>query len=300
MIPAMIQILKKIMKFLLWSAAVSFLSLYLFIKSMKEDVVQLHHKNLASGYVVQNGWKGLGNISPVEHLRNTIQEDQIKVVIENSYKVRSKLLDKGAIIIANHSTPMDMPHICAVVDSIKGRHCAKVLTVDVPYDRQVNGYTMNLVGLRSNNRLTEKGKKTINNFLDSGGYLLIFPAGHTIVREFKPGFLIHATRKNLPILPVRLEFKYPLWFSFAYKLLTRLFGADVGEYVFHKYACKVHNLHKGSVFTVKFGDPIPADYSKYSDVLLGKRKFTQDELEYYSKAIDNIRHDLVHSRFMVQ
>jgi len=235
--------------------------------------------------------RNIADMGPVEHIK-LFRKLNLKVIVENQHKLYSPILCNGAIVIANHHTILEGSAICAVIDLIKARMCSKVLTAKVLFPiKVVDRYILNLV---DGVKLVKNASETISKALTPGRFLLIFPSGSIVATKFKPGFLVYATRRNLPIMPVWVDFHYPFIFQQIFKSLA-IFNQNLAEKV-----CIYLGFffYQKKTLRIRFGDPIPADYDKYQDVLQKKRRFTQAEIDIYRALVDSISKDKVESRYV--
>ena len=146
----------------------------------------------------------------------------LRIKNKKNIKKHKEEIDKGIISVSNHI------HLWDYISVMKAMHRWKYnVIVWAPNIRGENGKMMRDVGgipIPENDvHATMALKDTLQNLLDNGGHLHIYPEGsmweyYTPIRPFKKGAAYFACTFNKPVLPMGFSYRKP---SFIRKYIFR-------------------------------------------------------------------------------
>ena len=153
---------------------------------------------------------------------------------ENLKKYKD-VIDKGVVSVCNH---VHMWDYLGILLGIKRR--AHVLTW-APNIRGENGKMLRSVGAipipENDMQATYKYMETVNNYINSGGWLHIYAEGsmweyYQPIRPFKRGAAYFACENNKPVIPLVYSYRKPGWFrKFFFKQYAK-FTLHIGEPIY--------------------------------------------------------------------
>ncbi len=164
----------------------------------------------------------------------------LKVKGKKNLKQYKHILKNGVISVSNHVHLYDYLAITSVIFPIKPR--VLVWAKNVRGENATNVRMVGGIPIPENNlKATIAYMKTVDEYLNSGGWLQIYPEGsmweyYAPIRPFKKGAAYFAVNNNKPILPMAFSYRKASW------IRRKLF-------------------HQPAVFTLNIGEPIYADCS---------------------------------------
>ena len=153
---------------------------------------------------------------------------------ENLKKYKD-VIDKGVVSVCNH---VHMWDYLGILLAIKKR--AHVLTW-APNIRGENGKMLRSVGAipipENDMQATYKYMETVNNYLNSGGWLHIYAEGsmweyYQPIRPFKRGAAYFACENNKPVIPLAFSYRKPGWFRKVFFKQYAKFTLHIGEPIY--------------------------------------------------------------------
>ena len=153
---------------------------------------------------------------------------------ENLKKYKN-VIDKGVVSVCNH---VHMWDYLGILIGIKKR--AHVLTW-APNIRGENGNMLRSVGAipipENDMQATYKYMETVNNYINSGGWLHIYAEGsmweyYQPIRPFKRGAAYFACENNKPVIPLAFSYRKPGWFRKVFFKQYAKFTLHIGEPIY--------------------------------------------------------------------
>ena len=153
---------------------------------------------------------------------------------ENLKKYKD-VIDKGVVSVCNH---VHMWDYLGILLGIKRR--AHVLTW-APNIRGENGKMLRSVGAipipENDMQATYKYMETVNNYINSGGWLHIYAEGsmweyYQPIRPFKRGAAYFACENNKPVIPLAFSYRKPGWFRKVFFKQYAKFTLHIGEPIY--------------------------------------------------------------------
>ena len=153
---------------------------------------------------------------------------------ENLKKYKD-VIDKGVVSVCNH---VHMWDYLGILIGIKKR--AHVLTW-APNIRGENGKMLRSVGAipipENDMQATYKYMETVNNYINSGGWLHIYAEGsmweyYQPIRPFKRGAAYFACENNKPVIPLAFSYRKPGWFRKVFFKQYAKFTLHIGEPIY--------------------------------------------------------------------
>ena len=153
---------------------------------------------------------------------------------ENLKKYKD-VIDKGVVSVCNH---VHMWDYLGILIGIKKR--AHVLTW-APNIRGENGNMLRSVGAipipENDMQATYKYMETVNNYINSGGWLHIYAEGsmweyYQPIRPFKRGAAYFACENNKPVIPLAFSYRKPGWFRKVFFKQYAKFTLHIGEPIY--------------------------------------------------------------------
>jgi long-chain acyl-CoA synthetase len=133
-------------------------------------------------------------------------------------------IDGPALIVANHTSFMDVPVILRALP----RRWRAALAPAMSPDHFAKSWQLNLTRLCFNGFLltpdvgaVQSALRHAGNLVETGHAILVFPEGRLTpdgaIHPFRPGAAVMAERLGLPVIPIRVDGLYEIWPEHQYK-----------------------------------------------------------------------------------
>ena len=160
----------------------------------------------------------------------------LRIKGKKNLKKNKEIIKKGVISCSNHVHMWDYISIMNAIKPIK----PKLLVWAPNVSGEMGSMVRSVGGIpipEGNLRATAKYFEAINDYLNSGGWLQIYPEGsmweyYAPIRPFKIGAAYFACKNNKPIIPLGFSYRRPGWIRRKIFKQIALFNLTIGEPLF--------------------------------------------------------------------